>query len=684
MLIIKKIFSIIAVFFLLQHPAFSQTRYQAQIDSLKLVLANAKEDSTKLNLFISLLSVYALYKPEEGITYKDTVLQIAFKTQKKISFAKANDRIGRVYWTLGKFSEAYKYHFAALDIYNETGDKYARNHVLVEIGQDYLNDTRFDEARNYLLKALKLSEESGDKQNIVWTYDKLIALYQNLGNYAELSRATYANLKISEELGDKTQIAHAIDLIAENFQMQGNNVEALEYFTQSLQLSIELKDEAEQTSIYNSMGEIYESMGNYAEAENSFKTGIKVADRMENPHGTLTYLYRGIGNLYGEAGKYFLALDYLLKSAAELRPLAANHTLACLYSEIGIVYTKFNKYDLANSYFDSSMALCKMLNTKVPLESYYSGKQLLDSVTGHWKDAYEHYRQYATIKDGIFNKETLRKMVMSQMQYETEKQEASIKSEQEKKDMIADEEIKRQRNIKNSSFAVLVLVLLFSVVVYRQRNKFAAEKMRSDQLLIDKELLLREIHHRVKNNLEIVSSLLALQSAHIDDPNTKEAMQAGQNRVHSIGIVHQKLYQGENLGNIEMKDYFVNLSESILDSFDANKRVTVECAMDQLEMDIDTAVPLGLIVNELLTNTLKYAFPKGQKGKVLIKLEKQANGALHLEVSDNGVGKSGITHGTGFGGQLVALLTQQLSGTMKEEIKDGTHIYFDFKLVKAA
>jgi len=425
-------------------------------------------------------------------------------------------------------------------------------------------------------------------------------------------------------------------------------------------------------------------MGNYAEAENSFKTGIKVANGMENPHGTLTYLYRGIGNLYGGAGKYSEALDYLLKSAAELRPLASNHTLASLYSEIGIVYTKFNKYDLANRYFDSSMALCKMLNTKVPLESYYSGMQLFDSVTGHWKDAYEHYRQYVTIRDSTFNKETLRKIVMSQMQYENEKQEASIKSEQEKKDLIAEDEIKRQRNIKNSSFAVLALVLLFSFVVYRQRNKIAGEKKRSDQLVTDKELLLREIHHRVKNNLEIVSSLLALQSAQIDDPNTKEAMQAGQNRVHSIGIVHQKLYQGENLGHIEMKDYLINLSESILDSFGADKRVTVECAMDQLEVDIDTAVPLGLIVSELLTNTLKYAFPEGQKGKVQIKLQRQINGVLHLEVSDNGVGKSGITHGTGFGGQLVALLTQQLSGTMKEEIKDGTHIYFDFKPVKAA
>jgi two-component system, sensor histidine kinase PdtaS len=106
--------------------------------------------------------------------------------------------------------------------------------------------------------------------------------------------------------------------------------------------------------------------------------------------------------------------------------------------------------------------------------------------------------------------------------------------------------------------------------------------------------------------------------------------------------------------------------------------------MEKLDVDIDTAIPLGLIVNELLTNTLKYAFPKGGNGKVYIKLEKRKDNILHLEVSDDGVGKSGITHGTGFGGQLVSLLTQQLSGSMKEENKNGTHIYFDFKMDKAA
>lgn len=199
-------------------------------------------------------------------------------------------------------------------------------------------------------------------------------------------------------------------------------------------------------------------------------------------------------------------------------------------------------------------------------------------------------------------------------QYETEKKEARIEDQER--------QIHQQQIVQWLGLGFLILLIgfiIFGFITFRNSR-------RKSNLIASKnaenELLLKEIHHRVKNNLEIVSSLLSLQSAQIDDDSIKDAMMESQNRVKSIGIVHQKLYQGTNLGAIEMKDYFINLSESILDSFGAEDRITLEFAMDSLDIDIDTAVPIGLIVNELLTNTIKYAFPHSEKGKVLIKLEK--------------------------------------------------------------
>ena len=202
-------------------------------------------------------------------------------------------------------------------------------------------------------------------------------------------------------------------------------------------------------------------------------------------------------------------------------------------------------------------------------------------------------------------------------------------------------------------------------------------------------MLLKEIHHRVKNNLEVVSSLLALQSAQIDDPSVQSAMLASQNRVHSMGIIHQKLYQGENLAAIEMRDYFINLSENILDSFNAEGHIKVDCDMPKLVLDVDTAVSIGLITNELLTNSLKYAFNEKENGEIKISLTEQdtpdnTEGEYLLKISDDGIGKpvDEKAKGTGFGTQLVNLLTKQLDGKLTYEINNGTIVTLIFKKPK--
>ncbi|WP_421826845.1 histidine kinase dimerization/phosphoacceptor domain -containing protein [Larkinella sp.] len=218
------------------------------------------------------------------------------------------------------------------------------------------------------------------------------------------------------------------------------------------------------------------------------------------------------------------------------------------------------------------------------------------------------------------------------------------------------------------------LALQEAVVIKQQRDEIAQKNAQN-------ELLLKEIHHRVKNNLAVVSGLLALQSAKVTDPNVKEAMQTSQNQVQSMGIIHQKLYQGNQLGAIEMHDYFNNLSESILHSFDAAGRITIDCSMPELVLDIDTAISVGLLTNELLTNSLKYAFVGKNNGTIRISLTRMDNDSLLLQVADNGIGKqpAEAAKETGFGKQLVDLLAIQLGGILTYEHQDGTLVKLHFK-----
>lgn len=362
-------------------------------------------------------------------------------------------------------------------------------------------------------------------------------------------------------------------------------------------------------------------------------------------------------------------------------------------NELATIYFNDNKQDSANKYASLALQGATQMKNYVVIEN---SSNLLSQIfeKNDPAKAYAYLKISTAANDTVTNVEKTKQV-----------KQLEIKEKQRVEDLhLAEKDAKDQLRF-NTSVGLFVSALVIAFILYRNnRNKQKANLALQDKnnkiertvselntaqasLLArnaENELLLKEIHHRVKNNLEVVSSLLALQSNQIDDENTKEAMLEGQNRVQSIGIVHQKLYQGKNLGAIEMKDYFINLSDSILDSFGATKRVQVECAMNALNVDIDTAVPLGLIVNELLTNTIKYAFPDGRSGKVQIKLEQKSDGVLQMQISDNGVGKSSTINGTGFGGQLISLLTQQLGGTMKEENNNGTHVFFEFKSVKAA
>jgi two-component sensor histidine kinase len=291
----------------------------------------------------------------------------------------------------------------------------------------------------------------------------------------------------------------------------------------------------------------------------------------------------------------------------------------------------------------------------------------------------------------VFTTESDQRVSKLQTEFEVAQKESTIKTQQQS--------IAQQNRVQLLTLGAAVLLVVILMSVYRnyqekRRSNTQLENLNKDleqkNLLLDKknaenELLLKEIHHRVKNNLEIVSGLLALQAAQIDHPSAQAVMQASQNRVQSMGIIHQKLYQKGNLAGIEMKDYFQNLGENILDTFNAADRIRILCNMQPIELDVDTAVPIGLIANELLTNALKYAFTVNIEGKIIISLAPTGTADEYIfEVADNGIGKpENITpKGTGFGTELVNLLVKQLEGQLTVNSSNGTHVIIQFKHCK--
>lgn len=201
--------------------------------------------------------------------------------------------------------------------------------------------------------------------------------------------------------------------------------------------------------------------------------------------------------------------------------------------------------------------------------------------------------------------------------------------------------------------------------------------------LKEKETLLKEIHHRVKNNLQIISSLLNLQSRHIKDEQTLDIFNESRNRIKSIALIHEKLYQSKDLTNINFKGYARYLLNDLCRSYGVNTdRIRLKIDVEDLRLGVETAIPCGLIINELVSNSLKHAFPEGKDGEIQIALHSTDEHEIELTVSDNGMGLAedlDLENSPSLGLKLVNILTDQLGGKLAIDSSEGARFQIKFR-----
>ena len=214
------------------------------------------------------------------------------------------------------------------------------------------------------------------------------------------------------------------------------------------------------------------------------------------------------------------------------------------------------------------------------------------------------------------------------------------------------------------------------------------ERKRSESRMQDslreKEVLLKEVHHRVKNNLQVVISLLSLQSQYVKDQNAIQMLQECQDRVNSIAIIHEKIYHSKDLSKIKLKEYVEDLANNLFVSYKISTgKVRLKLDIENISLGIDTSIPCGLIINELMSNSLKYAFPGNRAGEVEIIIHKMSNGEIGFIFSDNGIGLSDMIDfkdSPGFGFRMIVDLVEfKLMGEIKQIQDKGTKFEIRFK-----
>ncbi|HKZ36364.1 MAG TPA: sensor histidine kinase, partial [Chryseolinea sp.] len=318
----------------------------------------------------------------------------------------------------------------------------------------------------------------------------------------------------------------------------------------------------------------------------------------------------------------------------------------------------------------------------------------LDSALQNYPSAIAHYQTYKIIQDSLYNENRTKQIQLLQIEYETAKKDDEITLKAQSIDLLKKQtelqknEIRQSVIVRNGTLAGILLLLIITGLLYnqyrikQQANNEISHKNQTLQRLVDeKEWLLKEIHHRVKNNLQTIVSLLESQSAYLKN-EALDAIRDSQNRVNTMSLIHQKLYQTDNVATINMAIFLPELVNYLKTSFDIAKRIYFNLKIEPIVLDVSQAVPVGLILNEAITNSIKYAFPeKTSNNEVSIMMNQDFKNQIILVISDNGIGlpeNFQNERNNSLGLRLMKGLTDDISGEFLITTLKGTTIEITF------
>ncbi|MEL7148497.1 MAG: sensor histidine kinase, partial [Bacteroidota bacterium] len=421
--------------------------------------------------------------------------------------------------------------------------------------------------------------------------------------------------------------------------------------------------------------------GDYAAAENFIEEAIDVY----RASGTAEYFLPGAQmmrfSIYFEQGKYEVASQII--STLKEEDFNTEHSDYGRYC-LGRIQWALHTHQLSAipEYLKKGLAYTQRTNNLHIRQALYEQGAVYYHHVSNAPREVEYLRSFKLLRDSLFNVQRTQYANLLDTRYQTEQKEQQI-AQLELEDELKEAELQNQKSIMTAGVIGLGLLGIFLLVLFRRNRKITEQKGIIEKALTEKDILLREIHHRVKNNLQLVSSLLGLQGMTTKDAEIKEAINAGKSRVMSMALIHQDLYNKEQLTSVNVQEYLEKLCRELISTYQlSTDQVQLTTAIQPLDLDVETLIPLGLIINELLTNALKYAFPDEKKGEIHIKLYEQED-HLHLEVNDNGIGfDAAQAKASSFGLRLIRSLLRQLDGEMQSTNQAGSQFSFQFKEYK--
>ena len=605
------------------------------------------------------------------------------------------------YSETGTLEQRIKLVDTAITLFKESGDQEKLGESLDMLG-DLLQIDGFDSTALQKLKLALEAYASAHHAAVQGIYSLMARSYDHERDYKNAYTYNLLALKTAQKVGDTSmQLCMINNDIGLTLSQLREFDKAIPYHSKALEIAEKYKN---YESIFISATHIADAWNDLHQPQKALNTLSTLLKKYQRPKSlTVDYLMAFTYiNGYSALKEYDKAVPYCKQLLNMVATLHMNdRTNLYIYGEVTKFYINSGRYTLARKYLSKHKTLAIKVADLLYIGNSYLLSFMLDTAQHNYHSAVGNLLKYKSLNDSLFNVTKSKQIADLQVEYETEQKQKDIlvKDQQiqllTKQDEFQKSSLQRGAIIRNVSFAAVALLVIIVALLYSryrlkqrtnrklelQQDKIERQNITLHRLVTEKDWLVREIHHRVKNNLQIVMSLLNSQSAYINNEFALNAIQESQHRVHAMSLIHQKLYNTNNLSSIDISTYIRELVSYLTESFETAQRIRFEFDLTPIEMDVSEAVPLGLILNEAITNSIKYAFPSKGDGVISISLSNIDSHHCLLIISDNGVGipAQSINKKTGsLGMSLMQGLSEDLEGHFSIENKNGTTIKISF------
>ena len=589
---------------------------------------------------------------------------------------------------------------SAADLYRQSGDIERQAFCLENEADLYESMDENSKALQKLGLSLKAYQAIGYKQ-LQMVYILYGGIYQTLGDRRKALEYQYLALKTAEEQRDTSMTLCEINnSIGTNFEYLKEGERALPYYRSALRIAEKYKDNGNVWVVVFNIVHDYLLLQKPHDALNLLNTLPKQFLGPQSPASQFNILY------------IYLSIYYNLKNnskvefyANELKNQIRVHKPADFQaSKFCILLVKYyiesRQYAAAAIWLRKEDSLSAKLGDPLAIKADYFLRFRLDTALAHYKSSVINLLKYQKWNDSVFDENSNKRFQRLEIEYETKENEHQLEMKNKditvlnQRNQLQQGNLRQANLLRNVTVGGIFLVLIIAGLLYhqnklKQKNNDVVTQKNSQlqHLVTEKEWLLKEVHHRVKNNLQVMMSLQELQVRNLTSAEALTAVTDSSNRLYAMSLIHQKLYQEEGPAQINMRQYVGELVLHLTDAFSPVKAIKVETDLQSdIELNVTQAIPVGLILNEAITNTFKYAFAgrSAELASPLLKIglfRTSQAGEIELMIADNGRGYDAIQdkiRKKSLGFSLMKALAEELDGELTVANKNGVVLILRF------